>query len=139
MTSTLLTFGTVLILTSTACFSALTDDHAVADRQYGFEVLMSAGLGIVLTTQYVILKTTFPECDMAAGTGAMNIVRAMGGRIGLAICAAMLRSRLNDELAAVLPGRSLDQIQLAGNSLHAENIGFSTEEIAGVRRLWSAV
>ncbi|KAH2185472.1 hypothetical protein KXV52_002908 [Aspergillus fumigatus] len=133
---TLLTFGTVLVLTSTACFSVLPDDHAVADRQYGFEVLMGAGLGIISTTQYVILKMTFPARDMAAGTGAMNMLRAMGGCIGLAICAAMLSSRLDDELAAVLPGRSPDQIQLAKNSLHGETNGFSAEEIAGVRRVY---
>ncbi|KAL6230228.1 hypothetical protein BDW75DRAFT_245004 [Aspergillus navahoensis] len=80
MTFTLLIFGSGLI------FSELPDDHAVADRQYGFEVLMGAGLGIVSTTQYVTLKMTFPARDMGAGTGAMNMLRAMGGCCGLAIC-----------------------------------------------------
>ncbi|KAL4978272.1 major facilitator superfamily domain-containing protein [Aspergillus desertorum] len=136
MTFTLLIFGTVLILTSTACLSNLPDDAAVADRQYGFEVLMGAGLGIVSTTQYVTLKMAFPARDIGTGTGAMNMLRAMGGCIGLAICAAMLSSRLDDGLAAVLPGRSPDQIQLVKNSLHGETNGFSAEEIAGVRRLY---
>ncbi|KAL4982519.1 major facilitator superfamily-domain-containing protein [Aspergillus falconensis] len=136
VTFTLLTFGTVLILTSTACFSNLPDSHAIAGRQYGFEVLMGAGLGIVSTTQYVTLKMTFPSRDMAAGTGAMNMLRAMGGCIGLAICAAMLSSRLDNDLAGVLPGRSPDQIQLAKNSLQGGTNGFSAEEIAGVRRVY---
>ncbi|KAL5041193.1 hypothetical protein BDW71DRAFT_192216 [Aspergillus fruticulosus] len=136
LTFTLLTFGTVLILTSTACFSNLPDDHAIAGRQYGFEVLMGAGLGIVSTTQYVTLKMTFPSRDMAAGTGAMNMLRAMGGCIGLGICAAMLSSRLDNDLAGVLPGRSADQIQLAKNSLQGGTNGFSAEEIAGVRRVY---
>ncbi|KAL4746829.1 hypothetical protein BDW72DRAFT_210107 [Aspergillus terricola var. indicus] len=136
VTFTLLTFGTVLILTSTVCFSNLPDDHAIAGRQYGFEVLMGAGLGIVSTTQYVTLKMTFPSRDMAAGTGAMNMLRAMGGCIGLGICAAMLSSRLDNDLAGVLPGRSADQIQLAKNSLQGGTNGFSAEEIAGVRRVY---
>ncbi|GES62124.1 MFS general substrate transporter [Aspergillus terreus] len=137
MTFTLLILGTVLILVPTVCFgTALPDGHAVAARQYGFEVLMGAGLGIVSTTQYVILKMTFPRRDTAAGTGAMNMLRALGGCIGLAICAAMLSSRLDDDLAAVLPGKSPGQIQLAKNSLHGAANGFTAEEIAGVRRVY---
>ncbi|KAL4861954.1 hypothetical protein BDV12DRAFT_203491 [Aspergillus spectabilis] len=85
LTMTLMTF-TLLIFGSGLIFSELPDDHAVVDRQYGFEVLMGAGLGIVSTTQYVTLEMTFPARDMGAGTGAMNMLRAMGGCIGLAFC-----------------------------------------------------
>ncbi|KAL5357557.1 major facilitator superfamily domain-containing protein [Aspergillus floccosus] len=137
VTFTLLIFGTVLILASTACFgAALPDGHTVAARQYGFEVLMGAGLGIISTTQYVILKMIFPPRDMAAGTGAMNMLRALGGCIGLAICAAMLSARLDDDLGAVLPGKSPEQIQLVKDSLHGAAHGFSAKEIAGVRRVY---
>jgi hypothetical protein len=134
MTFSLLIFGTALILTATACFSDVSIDRAVSDKQYGFEVLMGAGLGVVSTTQYVALKLTFPERDTAAGTGAMNMLRAMGGCIGLAICDAMLSSRLDDDLPRVLSG-NLGLIRVAKESLNSAT-GFSADQLTLVRRVY---
>ncbi|KAL4790507.1 major facilitator superfamily domain-containing protein [Aspergillus venezuelensis] len=132
----LLVLGTSLILASTACLSSLSDGRSVSDSQYGFEVLMGGGLGIVTTTQYVVLKITFSSRDMAAATGAMNMLRALGGCIGLAICAAMLASRLEKDLRIALPDSSSEQLQAARNSLHRGDNGFSPDGIATVRRLY---
>jgi hypothetical protein len=61
MAYSILIFGAALVLTATACFSDLSVDHAVSDRQYGYEVLMGSGLGALSSTQYVALKLTFPK------------------------------------------------------------------------------
>ncbi|KAL4964021.1 putative MFS multidrug transporter [Aspergillus stella-maris] len=132
----LLILGTSLILASTACLSTLSNNRKGSNSQYGFEVLMGTGLGIITTTQYVVLKITFSNLDMAAATGAMNMLRALGGCIGLAICAAMLASRLEKDLPSALPGSSAEQIQAARNSLHQGNNGFSPDEIAAVRMVY---
>ncbi|KAL4946540.1 hypothetical protein BDV06DRAFT_87153 [Aspergillus oleicola] len=131
-----LILGTSLILASTACLGDLSDKHTVSDSQYGFEVLMGTGLGVITTTQYVALKIIFSGRDMATATGAMNMLRAMGGCIGLAICAAMLSSRLDKDLPTALPGSSPEQIQVAKNSLHRGSNGFSADEIARVRNVY---
>jgi hypothetical protein len=95
---------------------------------------MGAGLGVVSTSQYVALKMTFPERDSAAGTGAMNMLRAMGGCIGLAICDAMLSSRLDDDLPRVLSGNP-GLIRVAKESLNSAT-GFSADELTLVRRVY---
>ncbi|KAL3474075.1 MFS general substrate transporter [Aspergillus californicus] len=132
MTFSLLIFGTVLILTSTACLSDLSIDRAVSKSQYGFQVIMGAGLGVVSTTQYVALKMTFAERDTAAGTGAMNMLRAMGGCIGLAISAAMLSSQLNSDLPSLL---SPELAQIAKESLSDAN-GLTVDELGLVRQVY---
>ncbi|KAL4778785.1 major facilitator superfamily-domain-containing protein [Aspergillus varians] len=135
MTFFLLLIATSLILTGAACFSDLPAGHAVSPRQYGFEVLMGSGLGMISTTQYVTLKIIFPERDTAVGTGAMNMLRAMGGCIGLAVCDAMLSSRLDDDLPAILPGNP-ERVWLAKNSLHSAASALSAEELMLVRRVY---
>jgi hypothetical protein len=57
--------GTALILTATACFSDLdtAGGGAVADRQFGLQVIMGAGLGVVSTAQYFALKIFYPAAD----------------------------------------------------------------------------
>ncbi|KAL4924991.1 putative MFS multidrug transporter [Aspergillus undulatus] len=136
VTFLLLIFGTALILISTACLSDLSDDQSVSNSQYGFEVLMGAGLGIVSTTQYVVLKYTFSKPDTAAATGAMNMLRAMGGCIGLAICAAMLSLRLDVDLPKVLPGRNPDSIQLAQDALQNTSNALTAVEVAKIRGVY---
>ncbi len=127
--------GTALLLTATACFSVLPQTQSVCNQQYGFQVLMGAGLGMVSPSQYVALKMTFPERDTAAGTGAMNMLRAMGGCIGLAICDALLSSRLEDDLPPVLMGDS-DLISLARGSLSSAVSGMTDGQLTLVRRVY---
>ncbi|CAI7640702.1 unnamed protein product [Penicillium glandicola] len=134
LTYYLLIIGTGLVLTATACFSDLPVDHAISNRQYGFEVLMGAGLGVLSSTPYVALKMTFPERDTATGTGAMNMLRAMGGCIGLAVCDAMLSSRLDDDLPTVLSGNP-ELIQIAKESLNNAS-GFSADQLMLVRQVY---
>ncbi|KAK1140466.1 hypothetical protein N8T08_010310 [Aspergillus melleus] len=132
MTFSLFLFGSVLILTSTACLSDLPVEKAMSDSQYGFQVLMGAGLGVISTTQYIGLKMVFLPSDIAAGTGAMNMLRAMGGCIGLAICAAMLSSELNSVLPTIL---SPELVDVATESLREGN-GLSASDLALVREVY---
>ncbi|KAJ5955488.1 MFS multidrug transporter [Penicillium viridicatum] len=134
MTYSLLIFGAVLVLTATACFSDLSVDHPVSNKQYGFEVLMGSGLGVLSSTQYVALKLTFLNRDTATGTGAMNMLRAMGGCIGLAVCDAMLSSRLDKDLPMVLSDNP-ELISIAKESLNTAT-GFSADQLALVRQVY---
>ncbi|PLB53453.1 MFS general substrate transporter [Aspergillus steynii IBT 23096] len=132
MTFSLLTFGAVLILTSTACLSDLPTDKATSKSQYGFQVLMGAGLGVISTTQYIGLKMCFRPRDLGTGTGAMNMLRAMGGCIGLAICAAMLSAELNSSLPSIL---SPELVSVAKDTLREGN-GLSASDLALVREIY---
>ncbi|KAL2819624.1 MFS general substrate transporter [Aspergillus cavernicola] len=132
MTYSLLILGTALILTSTACLSDLSVNRAVSNTQYGFQVIMGAGLGLVSTTQYVALKLTFPPSDTAAGTGAMNMLRAMGGCIGLALCATMLSAQLNSDLPSFL---SPELVEIAKETLREGN-GLSADNLTAVRQIY---
>lgn len=134
MTYSLLIFGAALVLTATACFSDLSVDHLVSDRQYGFEVLMGSGLGVLSSTQYVALKLTFLNRDTATGTGAIYMLRAMGGSIGLAVCDAMLSSRLDNDLPMVLSDNP-ELIRIAKESLNTAS-GFSADQLALVRQVY---
>ncbi|KAH8426659.1 uncharacterized protein LDX57_004393 [Aspergillus melleus] len=60
----LYSFGSALILISTACLSDLPVEKAMSDSQYGFQVLMGAGLGVISTTQYIGLKMVFLPSDI---------------------------------------------------------------------------
>lgn len=62
----------------------------------------------------------------------MNMLRAMSGCIGLAICAALLSAKLDAELPAILsPGL----VSVARDSLREGN-GISGEELVLVRRVY---
>jgi hypothetical protein len=67
----------------------------------------------------------------------MNMLRAMGGCIGLAVCDAMLSSRLDDDLPKVLSGNP-ELIRLAKESLNTASgfSGFSGDQLMHVRQVY---
>ncbi|KAL4884292.1 major facilitator superfamily domain-containing protein [Aspergillus karnatakaensis] len=125
--------GTVLMLTATACLSDLDTGRNVANRQFGFQVIMGAGLGGVSTAQYFALKILFPPSDTASATGAMNMLRALGGCVGLAISTAMLSTQLSNNLSSFLTGDEVARVRASW----AEAAGtLSTNNQDAVRTLY---
>ena len=62
----------------------------------------------------------------------MNMLRAMGGCIGLAICAAMLSAELNSSLPSIL---SPELVSVAKDTLREGN-GLSASDLALVREIY---
>ncbi|KKK24448.1 hypothetical protein ARAM_006068 [Aspergillus rambellii] len=125
--------GNIFILAATACLSCLSIDPSVSDAQYGFQVIMGAGLGITSTAQYFALKIIFHPRDTAAATGSMNMLRALGGCVGLAINTAMLSARLSAELPSSL---TAEEVMQDRTSWDQPGSGLSTTDQDFIRRIY---
>ncbi|KAF2196328.1 hypothetical protein GQ43DRAFT_436109 [Delitschia confertaspora ATCC 74209] len=50
---------------------------------YGYEIITGLGLGLSGPSSYVLLGTMVEEKDLATGTGTLNVLRTLGGSIGV--------------------------------------------------------
>ena len=94
--------------------------HPIPQAEFGYEVIMGAGLGLASPPPFLILKTSVADKDIgkktqrfstrptiltyltASATGALNMFRTLGGCIGVALCSALLHSSLRSELPTFL-------------------------------------
>lgn len=94
--------ATAVVLVGVGLLSSLpTSSHFWAGT-YGYEIIAGLGLGLASPPYFVLISTSIPEKDVAAGTGALNMMRTLGGAIAVAICTAVHRGHLNDNLPKVL-------------------------------------
>ena len=80
---------------------------------YGYEVITGLGLGLASPPYFMLVATSVAEKDISVGTGALNMVRTLGGCVAVAICPALHREFLNDKLPELL---SVEQIAAIGDS-----------------------
>jgi MFS family permease len=80
---------------------------------YGYEVITGLGLGLASPPYFMLVATSVAEKDISVGTGALNMVRTLGGCVAVAICSALHREFLNDKLPELL---YVDQIAAIGDS-----------------------
>lgn len=92
----------IIILIGVALLSTLPVHHPIPQAEFGYEVIMGAGLGLASPPPFLILKTSVAGKDIASATGALNMFRTLGGCIGVAICSALLHSSLRSELPTFL-------------------------------------
>ncbi|KAG9196407.1 hypothetical protein G6011_01528 [Alternaria panax] len=78
---------------------------------YGYEIITGLALGLASPPYFVLVATSIQEKDIAVGTGALNMVRTLGGCVAVAICTAIHREHLNRELAAFLSREELSEMQ----------------------------
>lgn len=71
---------------------------------------MGLGLGITTPVYFFLLKTTVPDKDLATGTGALNMLRTLGGCVGVALSSALLHSDLHSSLSAFLSHKDIDAV-----------------------------
>jgi hypothetical protein len=87
---------------------------------YGSEVITGLALGLANPPSYfALVATSIPEKDIAVGTGALNMVRTLGGCVAVAICSAIHRGYLNDRLSDVLNPEQVTMV-LSSSSLIAQ-------------------
>ena len=71
------------------------------------------------------MQSTSKWRDMGAGTATATFSRSLGGALGIAVLGALMSAKLNDELAANLPG-AVAQLS------PSEAAGFSATDLSAV-------
>ncbi|KIW78069.1 hypothetical protein Z517_07902 [Fonsecaea pedrosoi CBS 271.37] len=89
--------GFALVVLSFGLFSLL-DQHSSTGTWVGFQVIFSAGGGLVISTLLPTVMAPLSESDTALATSTWAFVRSFGMTWGTAIPAAILNNRF-DELA----------------------------------------
>lgn len=93
--------------------SSLPVDSQFPARTYGYQIITGFGLGLGSPAYYVLLYSSCVEKDIPVATGALNMVRTLGGAVAVAICSALHHSELDHKLATFL---SPAQIEAAKDS-----------------------
>ncbi|KAF2280872.1 MFS general substrate transporter [Westerdykella ornata] len=70
---------------------------------YAYEIITGLGLGLASPVYYFLLYTSVEDKDIAVGTGALNMLRTLGGCVAVAICSAIHNTILDDRLPSILP------------------------------------
>ncbi|ORY11222.1 major facilitator superfamily domain-containing protein [Clohesyomyces aquaticus] len=69
---------------------------------YGYSVITGIGLGAGSPPYYYLLSTTVAEKDVSVGTGALNMMRTLGGCVAVAMCSALNHASLRERLPSFL-------------------------------------
>lgn len=69
---------------------------------YGYEIIIGFALGTASAALYFLIATTVDKKDLATATGAINMLRTIGGSVGVAICSALLNSSFGSEVGGFL-------------------------------------
>ncbi|KAF2876336.1 major facilitator superfamily domain-containing protein [Massariosphaeria phaeospora] len=98
----ILVISTAIITIGVGLLGSLPVHSKFSNATYGYEVITGFGLGFASSAYYFLLYTTVEEKDAAVGTGALNMVRTLGGCVAIAICSALHHSVLKDDLPMFL-------------------------------------
>lgn len=99
----LLILSTALISLGIGLLSSLPTSLAFWPGTYGYQIITGLGLGVASPVFYFLLYTSVDEKDIAVGTGALNMLRTLGGCVAVAICSAIHNTVLEDKLPSILP------------------------------------
>ena len=91
--------------------SSLSSDARIHPPTYGYEIITGFGQGLASSPVYWLLGTIVNEEDVATGTGAMNMLRSLGGSIGVAICSALFNSSFRSEVGGLLTSQQISAIE----------------------------
>ncbi|HEX2143981.1 MAG TPA: MDR family MFS transporter [Glycomyces sp.] len=95
--------GSIVITSGLALFTQLHVDTPLWTSG-GFLLVLGIGMGMFMQPLVLAMQNIVRPEDLGAGTSTNNFSRSLGGAIGTAVLGAVMTSRLNDELAANLPG-----------------------------------
>lgn len=84
---------------------------------YGYEVIVGLGLGLANPPYFMLLATSIAEKDISVGTGALNMMRTLGGCVAVAICTAVHREYTSDRLADHLSPEQVAAVQTSSSAL----------------------
>ncbi|KAJ4312220.1 hypothetical protein N0V94_007563 [Neodidymelliopsis sp. IMI 364377] len=84
---------------------------------YGYEVIVGLGLGLASPPYFMLLATSIAEKDISVGTGALNMMRTLGGCVAVAICTAVHRGYTTNRLTQYLSKEQIAAVQTSSAAL----------------------
>ncbi|CAO2648981.1 Nn.00g099300.m01.CDS01 [Neocucurbitaria sp. VM-36] len=112
-----LILATAVVCTGIGLLSSLPTYSHLWPGVYGYEIITGLGLGLASPPYFMLVATSIPERDIAVGTGALNMVRTLGGAVAVAICTAIHREYLNDKLPDFLSPEQVIAVQGSSSSI----------------------
>ena len=103
--------STAIVCVGIGLLSSLPTYSHLWPGLYGYEVITGLALGLASPPYFVLVATSIPEKDIAVGTGALNMVRTLGGCVAVAICSAIHREHLNTGLSSFLSREEIREMQ----------------------------
>jgi MFS family permease len=101
----------MIVCVGIGLFSSLPTYANLWPGVYGYEVITGLALGLASPPYFVLVATSIPEKDIAVGTGALTMVRTLGGCVAVAICSAIHREHLNNALSDFLSQEEISEMQ----------------------------
>jgi EmrB/QacA subfamily drug resistance transporter len=95
--------GSIVITAGLALFTQLHVDTPLWTGG-AFLLVLGVGMGMFMQPLVLAMQNIVRVEDLGAGTSTNNFARSLGGAVGTAVLGAVMTARLNDELAANLPG-----------------------------------
>ncbi|KAL0936756.1 MFS multidrug transporter [Colletotrichum truncatum] len=135
--------GAIIASLGMGLFIELPFSEGLLARSYGYQVILGAGLGIMMPAFMILGRAEVEDRDNAVIMGALNTVRTMGGCIALSVCSAILHNevpkRLHD-LPENVVGSLLSSPTSALGQMDRETANVVRRTYNDVYRLqWSAV
>ncbi|PGH19325.1 hypothetical protein AJ80_04078 [Polytolypa hystricis UAMH7299] len=87
--------------------STLPDTGDIPHIQYFYQAILGLGFGLALSSTIIVSRMEVDAADHAVTMGAITQVRVLGGSIGIAICQAILSSRVRHDLRQTLSKQQL--------------------------------
>jgi MFS family permease len=109
--------ASALVCVGTGLLGSLPTSSAIWPGTYGYEIIMGLGLGASSPPYYMLLASSVTEKDISVGTGALNMMRTLGGCVAVAICSAVNKGFLSDRMSKFLSPQQIGAIQSLGTSM----------------------
>ncbi|KAF2474588.1 putative MSF multidrug transporter [Lindgomyces ingoldianus] len=99
--------------------SSLPTSMAFPIATYGYEIITGFGLGLGSPPYYYLLPITVAEKDISVATGALNMMRTLGGCVAVAICSALNHSSLRQHLPTFLTPEQVSAVEASNTAMQA--------------------
>lgn len=106
-----------IVCIGTGLLGSLPTHPHVWSGTYGYEIIVGFGLGLSSPPGYMLLSTSIAGKDISVGTGALNMMRTLGGCVAVAICTAVHREYTSDKLVTYLSPEQIAAVQASGTAL----------------------
>lgn len=106
-----------LVCIGTGLMGSLPTDSHLWTGIYGYEIIVGLGMGLAAPPSYLLLQDSIEERDVSVGTGALNMMRTLGGCVAVAICAAVHREYTSVRLTAYLSPEEVKAVQMSSAAL----------------------
>jgi|SRR5690242_19119315 len=116
-TEYVLILAAAVVCLGTGLMGSLPTYSSLWPGTYGYEIIVGLGLGLASPPYFMLLATSIAEKDISVGTGALNMMRTLGGCVAVAICTAVHREYTSDKLTAYLSAEQIRAVQTSSAAL----------------------